>query len=235
MEYLSYQTSTISWCEDKFIYSPYIAEFYNSISNLFYIFIYYIGLYSVKNMYNKNHDKRLFGMLLFTGSCSFYFHATLSLLGQLLDELSILFVLSQSLLLLYEKNKLTCFLIQFYTFLFTIIMFLIPQLNIPILFTYGLFMWRNVESKLVINKKQDIILWRNTKILFFSSLLFWVIDKFFCDVWPVKELYLHAWWHILIGITAYYAIFIGLYIEYGIYTHKIEYKYNLLPILNENN
>ena len=231
MEYLSYQTSTISWCEDKFVYSPYIAEFYNSISNIFYIFIYYFGLYSVKQIFCKDYDKKLFGMLLFTGGCSFYFHATLSLLGQIMDELSILFVLSQSLLLLYKNNNFIVYSIYILTFIFTIIMCFIPELNIPILFSFGMFMWRNIEHKLVISQKNKIVLWYHTKVLFFISLVCWFTDKFLCDVWPVSELYLHAWWHLLIGMTAYYAIFIGLYIEYGIYSHKIDYKYNLLPVL----
>lgn len=234
MEYLKYQSSTISWCEEKFLYSPYIAEFYNSISNIFYVFIYYIGLYSVQKISCKNYDQKLFSMLLFTGCCSFYFHATLSLLGQIMDELSILFVLSQSLLLLYKKNYKIVYTIYILTFIFTIIMCTIPQLNIPILFSYGMFMWRNMETKLIYHKKDKIILWYNTKILFFVSLLCWFTDKFLCEVWPISELYLHAWWHIIIGITAYYAIFIGLYIEYGIYTHRIEYKYNLLPVLTSN-
>ena len=235
MEYLGYQTSTISWCEDKFVHSPYIAEFYNSISNLFYIFIYYIGLYSVRCLPCKTYDQKLFSMLLFTGACSFYFHATLSLLGQIMDELSILFVLSQSLLLLYKSSTNICYLINFFTFIFTFIMFFIPQLNIPILFSYGLFMWRNVQYKLSIKQKDNIVIWKHTKILFFVSLLCWFTDKFLCEYWPISELYLHAWWHVLIGMTAYYAIFIGLYIEYGIYTHEIHYKYNLLPLLINNN
>ena len=231
MDYLYYQSSTIDWCEENFVYSPYIAEFYNSISNVFYIFIYYIGLYSVKNIYCKDYDKKLFSMLLFTGYCSFYFHATLSLFGQIMDELCILFVLSQSLLLLYKNDNITCYIIYFLTIILTFCMLFFPQMNIPILFSYGLFMWKNVEDKLVIYKKDKMVLWKNTKILFFVSLIFWVIDKFLCDVWPISLLYLHAWWHILICITGYYAIFIGLYIEYGIHTHQIEYKFNLLPII----
>ena len=74
MDYIKYETSTVDWCEENFIYTPYIAEFYNSISNLFYIFIYYFGLYSIKNISCKYYGKKLFSMLLFTGICSFYFH-----------------------------------------------------------------------------------------------------------------------------------------------------------------
>ena len=231
MEYLYYETSTIDWCEENYVYSNYIAEFYNSFSNIFYIFFYYFGLYSVRSLFCKDYDKKLFSMLLFTGICSFYFHATLSLLGQIMDELCILFVLSQSLLLLYKHNKNICCFIYVITTILTFFMFNYPQINIPILFSFGLFMWKNVEDKLILCHKDNMVLWYNTKVLFFLSLLCWFVDKFLCNVWPVSELYLHAWWHIIIGLTGYYTIFIGLYIEYGIYTHRIEYKYNLLPVL----
>ena len=84
MQYLYYQSSEIDWCEENYVYSPYIAEFYNSLSNIIYIFLYYIGLYSIKNIYCKNYDRKLLSLLLFTGICSFYFHATLSLFGQII-------------------------------------------------------------------------------------------------------------------------------------------------------
>lgn len=234
MDYVRYESSTIDWCEENFVVSPYIAEFYNSISNLFYIFIYYFGIYSVKSIFCKSYDKKLFGMLLFTGACSFYFHSTLSLLGQIMDELSILFVLSQSLLLLYKHNNYICYFIHIITLILTYFMFFYPQINIPILFTYGLFMWKNIENKLVIYNKTKLNVWNNTKILFFLSLFCWFIDKFLCNVWPIPSLYLHAWWHVIIGLTGYHAIVIGLYIEYGIDNHKIDYKYNLLPVINKN-
>ena len=173
MKYLYYNSSSIDWCEDNFTYSPYIAEFYNSFSNIFYIIIYYSGLHSVRNIYCKDYDKKLFSMLLFTGICSFYFHATLSLLGQIMDELCILFVLSQSLLLLYKRDQTICYIIYYLTAILSVIMFLYPKINIPILFCYGMFMKKELEEKMVICKKEKFFLWKNTKILFFLSLLCW--------------------------------------------------------------
>ena len=83
---MEYESSSIDWCEDNYVYSNYIAEFYNSISNIPYILFYFLGLYSFKKMKCKRKDRLLYGGLLFTGISSFYFHATLSLYGHVLLE-----------------------------------------------------------------------------------------------------------------------------------------------------
>ncbi|KAG2235415.1 hypothetical protein INT48_005765 [Thamnidium elegans] len=40
-------TSTIDWCEENYIVSPYIAEFFNTITNLGFVFFSLFGIYNV--------------------------------------------------------------------------------------------------------------------------------------------------------------------------------------------
>ena len=84
----NYQSSTIDWCGSNYVYSNYIAEFWNTVSNILYIIVYFLSFRSFKYIDCKKNDRLLNTLLLSTGISSFYFHATLSLFGQILDEYS---------------------------------------------------------------------------------------------------------------------------------------------------
>ena len=145
MEYLS---SDIDWCEDNFVYSNYIAEFFNTISNIPFIGFYYLGIYTFKNLNCYGDDKFLYGCLLFTGVSSFYFHATLSLFSQLIDEFSIIFLLANTLIMIY-KDYYIRLAIKSYTFAHSIVMCYYPQINIPVLFIIGFCVWKILKEKMI--------------------------------------------------------------------------------------
>ena len=70
-------TSSIDWCEKNYVYSPYIAEFYNTISNIPTIVLTIIGLIVALS---QGFEKRftvlhLSNMVLALGSI--LFHGTL--------------------------------------------------------------------------------------------------------------------------------------------------------------
>ena len=141
---MEYESSDIDWCENNYEYSPYIAEFFNTISNIPYIIFYYVGIYSFKNFYCKNDDKLLYGCLLLIGITSFYFHATLSLLGQLLDEFCIILLLANTLCMIYKDKQ---YIIKTYTLCHSIVMCFFPFINIPVLFLCGFFIWKILRKR----------------------------------------------------------------------------------------
>src|SRR5277367_4944329 len=79
----------IDWCEPNYVYSRYIAEFWNTISNLIFLVM---GFYGIKYCrINRLPSVYYYTFLTYMliGVFSAYFHATLTIYGQLLDEIGI--------------------------------------------------------------------------------------------------------------------------------------------------
>lgn len=225
---MNYESSDIDWCEDNYTHSPYIVEFYNTISNIPFILFYAIGLRSFRYMSCQDYDYFLYGCLFFTGISSFYFHATLSLYSQLLDEFSIIFLLCNTLLMLY-KDTFSKKCIKGYTITHSIVMCYYPWINIPVLFFIGFYLWLILRKRF--NKYTEPSFrkyWRCAQFFFVCSVICWLLDKFLCNI--VKKYNLHACWHILSAICAYYSILVGIFLEYHNNKYKISEDY-CLPII----
>ncbi|XP_074893587.1 alkaline ceramidase 1 isoform X3 [Buteo buteo] len=92
----SYQSAEVDWCEGNFERSAVIAEYYNTISNVSF-FVLSPALLYLNRQYRQHRAVPMYvvSCLLFcVGIFSMYFHMTLSYVGQLLDELSILWTLA---------------------------------------------------------------------------------------------------------------------------------------------
>ncbi|CCC68288.1 hypothetical protein NCAS_0B02040 [Naumovozyma castellii] len=87
-------TSTIDWCEQNYVVSPYIAEWANTISNISYLIA---ALYSTRSTYRNGLELRFYligaGYAL-VGVGSSLFHMTLQYRFQLLDELPMIYAMS---------------------------------------------------------------------------------------------------------------------------------------------
>lgn len=70
-------TATLDWCEENYYATEYCAEIVNSLTNLLFIYLAFVGMI---NCYRNKHDRiffiTFFGYLL-VGSGSFAFHSTL--------------------------------------------------------------------------------------------------------------------------------------------------------------
>ncbi|XP_046857220.1 alkaline ceramidase-like isoform X2 [Xenia sp. Carnegie-2017] len=88
-------TAHIDWCEPNYEFSPNIAEFFNTISNCIYFVIPPLNIYLFSEYSSKvgQSFNVVWLLMMVIGASSAYFHATLSLVGQLLDEVAILWVL----------------------------------------------------------------------------------------------------------------------------------------------
>lgn len=225
-------TSTIDWCEENYLFSPYIAEMANSMTNIAFVLLALQHLYSaIKNKHGWLYIFISIGFA-FVGFGSFLFHMSLLYEYQLMDELPMVYVtaIPCGYFLGYDKTPILRNVIYYGTVAITLI-FTYIYLNI----------WRNpifhqvfyaILNFLLIFKSLKVI---HTKItdpkvrkleyklmglafgLFLFGFIIWNIDNVFCEPitffrrnilgMPLGFLTEgHGWWHIFTGLGIYYFI-----------------------------
>ena len=99
--------STVDWCEQNYILSEYVAEYWNTLTGLCLILsgIWYYKNYS--SWINENHLHkytfiRISALLVFVGIGTMLFHSTLYYPFQLLDELPMILLANEYLSLLLK-------------------------------------------------------------------------------------------------------------------------------------
>jgi hypothetical protein len=199
----NYLSSSIDWCESNFIYNIFIAEFWNSITSLS------VSMFGLIGMFFYPKIKMLYFTMIPIGLTSFYFHATLSLLGQLLDEVSIVICIIVAGHYINNNIYKICnkYLMYVINIIQIILMFTFPEYNRLILFMYGFYFWKFLRHVKMTYCEDDVYYITLSEILFASSVITWLIDFIFC----IKIFNFHALWHILIGFTGYY-LFKAIYI-----------------------
>jgi alkaline ceramidase len=249
LNFLKHGSSDVDWCETNYTVVSFIAEFFNTVklflfklsmritirigrnfiyfkvSNiLFFIFppILMVLFRNYGNIITRGiHLMWIF--LILVGAGSVYFHATLSLAGQLMDELLILWVLMagyaimtpQTLLPLYFRVHRSIY----FTVCLTIGIFLTlvstynPVYNAFFLFLIGfpavglLFRVFNTNTEKSVSQ-----LTRRTIIILFLAIALWICDKVFCGFFRHLNIpYLHAIFHVLILISSYSTVVIFAY------------------------
>ncbi|XP_015742247.1 alkaline ceramidase 1 isoform X2 [Coturnix japonica] len=222
----SYQSSEIDWCENNFVRSPIIAEYYNTISNVCF-FILSAALLHLNWQYCQKRSVPMYfisGLLLCVGIFSMYFHMTLSYVGQLLDELSILWTLAVAYSVWYPRAHFPrCIKSrkQFYwlggvtTVITTLMSFIKPSINAYALnciaFHLLYLTWRELkkcDDQRVHRMAKAMVLWW---VLAITS---WLSDRWLC--WLCQAInfpYFHSFWHVLIAVSLLYCFPLVMYFD----------------------
>jgi len=229
-EHVARGSSPVDWCEDNYTFSPHIAEFVNTVSNVLF-FLMPPLLIHLHQPYAKHVGPGIhliWLLLIIVGISSAYFHATLSLLGQLLDEIAILWVVMAGFAMWFPsvwfplswqkcpagRRKFSLF-ITVAALISTGLGFLQPVVNAFILMTLAVPGLVLLIMELKVEKNARVVsLGKRTITLWGLAITCWVNDRLFCPWWAsVGFPYLHGAWHILIFLASYTAVVLFAYFE----------------------
>ena len=191
---------SVSFCEDKYVVSNYIAEYYNTMSALSYVIV---GL-----IFSRTRLKRLSKIIMMLGIGTALLHGTLRFYGQWLDEISMLilsfYIIKEVRWLRFKKTTnelylfpliLPYFVLQKYFSYFFIIFT-----------TLQIYTYKIAQKDYKKCSKREYCLIKTYSIILIFSTFCWFLDQVFCDY--VRVFQLHAVWHagtalsLLLGLWA---------------------------------
>lgn len=217
LQWVGAGTSPVDWCEDNYTVTPHIAEFVNTVSNVLFLVIPGACM-RLWDSYAQHVSRGIHVVWVFftiVGISSAYFHATLSLLGQLLDELSILWLLMVSYALftpvhfrprfLQANRKMYYLAVSLLAILITGSAFVQPAINCYALFGVGSPAIAMLTVQ--VRRASDPAVKRLGMVTLSGLALAatsWVGDHILCTVLRAIDLaVLHGLWHILIFFSSY--------------------------------
>ncbi|KAI8322247.1 alkaline ceramidase 3 [Martensiomyces pterosporus] len=89
--YWGQATSTIDWCEENYVMCKYIAEFWNTVTNLAFLSLAVFGMWKVRSTGQENRFLLCYLGMFVVGTGSWLFHMTLQYQWQLADELPMVY------------------------------------------------------------------------------------------------------------------------------------------------
>jgi len=216
-------TSTLDWCETNYEVSWYIAEFWNTITNLSMILP---PIWGIWRELQRGREVRFvvgFLALLLVGVGSTMFHMTLKYVMQLLDEIpmvwsSCVFIYLQHMV--YSKKGETgawmASLLFTYASTFTVVYLtwtnpLIHQTMYGILVVYMIY--QAVQILRSNYNSSSFKLFIIATLMYGTGFLLWNLENEFCDrvqsvrrsvpsvLAPLTQL--HGWWHLFAGYATY--------------------------------
>ncbi|KAK6122809.1 hypothetical protein DH2020_043452 [Rehmannia glutinosa] len=207
-------TSTHEWCEPNYVYSSYVAEFFNTISNIPCILLALIGLVnSLRQRFEKRFSVlHLSNMTLAIGSM--LYHATLQRLQQQGDETPMVWEMLLYIYILYSpdwhyRSTMPTFLFLYgaafaiahsqlrFDIGFKVHYALLCLLCLPRMYKYYI----HTEDK---SAKRLAKFYVATLSI---GTVCWLLDRLLCkDItrWHFNPQG-HAMWHVLMGFNSYYA------------------------------
>ncbi|KAI9176006.1 alkaline ceramidase ydc1 [Blastocladiella emersonii ATCC 22665] len=233
-------TSSVDFCEHNYAVTYYLAEFFNSISNLFLVLAGILLLRMSRKLGLKRRFDLAVGSLIVVGIGSFAFHATLLYGPQLLDELPMVYMSIMFVFIMVE-HVVTPYFAHFPLALFiTAILYSAAhayfRFIIPFYLTCGLCIVISAIYALRCAKTDARVrLCLGLCALWFTfSIGVWIIDQEFCTA--IEFLKLHAVWHVGIALTGSYWVAMGMYIQLRHLDEcedaSIAFRYGFLPVVS---
>jgi dihydroceramidase len=244
-------TSTVDWCEANYAVTPFICEFFNTISSLAMIVAGGLGAFVHRRVFDR-WMLAAFGCLGVVGLGSVAFHATLRFEFQLLDELPMLYLVTMMVYLLLEPGPSQRFgrwlplALLGYACLATIsdaltrgqFQFFAFQLSFGALELFCLL--RVAFLSFEPANRAILPLFKGGLVLYLGGILLWFTDLRFCS-WlsagmaaaGLPNPQLHAWWHVLVSGGFYMLLLVVAYDRLRRHGSKpvLRSQWGLLPVV----
>jgi dihydroceramidase len=197
------KASSIDWCEENYIITGYIAEYYNTLSMIPGVILLTYGFIKSINIRYNYHIIISYLLSFWLSIGSFMFHARLTKFWQAQDELPMLYLGIWSFFCVMKLYKIN-YIYDYETFIVICIFITRYYVNsseyIEFIVPYSIITVTSLLSFLYhilyIGNSKNIGLLGIISIII--GFIFWLIDLFFCSL-----LKFHAIWHLCIGITQY--------------------------------
>jgi len=233
-------SSSIDWCERNYVVSWFIAEFWNSISAAI---IFFCGAYGVFHAIQMQTERRFmfYGLsVMMVGVGTFTFHGSLTYIGQLGDELPMVWcmmVLIYTMMEMEVKVKLSLTLPTLligYSIVFSIIHAVgaftrLFQLHFALLIIGTLYYAHKYVMKFPHPNLKALSLYYVG--LWGVATIIWLFDQIFCErlhSLQIMNIHIpnpqfHAVWHILTGFCAHIGMVFVRVIRYMVlYDQKLK-------------
>ena len=190
---------SVSFCEDKYVVSDYIAEYYNTMSALAYVIV---GIF-----FFRTRLKKLSIIMILLGLGTALLHGTLRFYGQWLDEISML-ILSFFIIKEIRKERFNKKTNNLY-----LLALILPYFVFERFFCYFFLVFCSLQIYIYLIARKKIkkytleyYLIKSYSIILLISGICWLLDQLFCEY--VRNYQLHAVWHagtalsLLLGLGA---------------------------------
>ena len=190
---------SVSFCEEKYVVSDYIAEYYNTMSALSYVIV---GI-----LFYRTRLKELSIIMILLGLGTALLHGTLRFYGQWLDEISML-ILSFFIIKEIRKERFNKRTNNLY-----LLSLILPYFIFERFFCYFFLVFCSLQIYIYLIARKKIkkytleyYLIKSYSIILLLSGICWVLDQLFCEY--VRDYQLHAVWHagtalsLLLGLKA---------------------------------
>ena len=181
----------VTWCEEKYVVSPYISEFHNMWTNIIYLIV---------PIFIKNF--RLNVYILTMGAGSILFHGTSRYYFQLLDEIPMILVTTEFFNMYHNRTPLTgkwwfYTLLYFSSMISMIFYVFLGFYNLFVtVFTCHILMLQTVGFEATRSRPVARNNYYRAFVCMGVGKIAWEVEQRFCDQNP--DLYvLHGLWHFL--------------------------------------
>ncbi|GJJ71100.1 dihydroceramidase [Entomortierella parvispora] len=256
--YWSPNTASIDWCENNYVVTPYIAEFWNSTSSMAILILASMGYFALPKGAPKRHRLTM-ATFAIIGLGSVLFHGTLRHKMQLLDELPMLYSATVMMFICIETKygkqgvwlrAVLALWLALTTYIFSTTTGTIQSISFQtnyMLMQFGMIYYLrdfHVERRAIRPNPDVSTLIRSAWRYALSAATVWLVDYNLCiyinGVSPESFFsfnpQFHAWWHLFSCVAVYHLAILIIYYHHDMRNEKpfITKKFGFVPAITFN-